>query len=102
VSLGRRDGIVQRTRDDESLTGPILRGRLAAWVKEMICKSTLTAFALERFGLSSYALFRTGNVPSLPASGELAVHALPAASGLSCAVAARPAHGSLEGRALGS
>lgn len=84
VSLGRRDGVVQRTRADGSLTGPILRGRLAAWVKEIICKSTITAFALERYGLSSYAVFRTGNVPSLPS--------LPS----------RSAHGSLEGKALGS
>ena len=66
VSLGRRDGIVQRTRADGSLTGPILRGRLGAWVKELICKGTLTAFTLERLGLSSYEMFRSGNLPALP------------------------------------
>jgi NADH:ubiquinone reductase (H+-translocating) len=75
VSLGRHDGIVQRTTADGSLSGPILRGRLGAWVKEAICKSTITAFTLERFGLSSYAVFRAGNVPVLPAATtESAVH----------------------------
>ena len=102
VSLGRRDGVVQRTRADGSLTGPILHGRLAAWVKEIICRSTITAFALERYGLSSYAPFRTGNVPSLQASGALAAPVLPAASGASRPIAAPSAHGSLEGKALGS
>lgn len=91
VSLGRKDGIVQRTKADGSLAGPILRGRLAAWVKELICKSTLTAFTLERFGLSRYEMFHAGNVPALPASGA------PAALG-----ASKDAGVLLEGETVGS
>ena len=52
VSLGRKDGVIQR-----NATGGILRGRLAAWVKERICRSTLFGLRLERLGLMSYSAF---------------------------------------------
>jgi len=42
---------------------------------------------LERYGLSSYAVFRTGNVPLLPSLPSLP---------------SRSPHGSLAGKALGS
>ncbi len=66
VSLGRRDGVIQRTRPDGCATGPVLRGRLGAWVKELVCRGTVTAFTLERLGLSRYEMFRGGNVAALP------------------------------------
>jgi NADH dehydrogenase FAD-containing subunit len=91
VSLGRRDGVVQRTRPDGSLDGPVLRGRLGAWVKELICKSTLTAFTLERFGLSRYEMFRGGNLPALPSAAAARMLAT-----------ANDARGTLDPEVLGS
>jgi hypothetical protein len=70
VSLGRKDGLIQRPLRDGSLGGAILRGRLAAWVKELICKATVLAFTLERYGLSSYGAFRRGNLPALPSTSN--------------------------------
>lgn len=68
VSLGRSDGVIQLTRADGALEGAVVRGRVAAWIKEMICKSTIAMLRLERYGLSSYAAFRAGNVaPALEA-----------------------------------
>ena len=52
VSLGRHDGVIQRTS-----TGGIVRGRFAAWIKERICRFTLLGLRLERLGLMSYSAF---------------------------------------------
>lgn len=38
ISLGRRDGLIQTVRGDDSPVERILTGRLAAWYKEMICQ----------------------------------------------------------------
>ncbi len=51
VSLGRRDGIVQFTRADDSPRDAFLGGRAAAWIKEMICRLTITSIRLERSGV---------------------------------------------------
>ncbi len=67
VSLGRKDGVIQYTLRDGSLEGPVLTRRRAAWLKELICRITVLWFPLERLGLASYRMMRSGNVPALPA-----------------------------------
>ena len=41
VSLGRNDGVVQRVRRDDSPAGLWLGGRVGAFVKEQVCRSTV-------------------------------------------------------------
>ncbi|MFI0482689.1 NAD(P)/FAD-dependent oxidoreductase [Actinomadura sp. 9N215] len=48
VSLGRRDGVIQAVRRDDSPLGLILGGRTAAFVKEAVCRFTLRSLRLER------------------------------------------------------
>ena len=47
LSLGRDDGLVQLARRDDAATSTFLRGRLAARVKELVCRSTVTQLAFE-------------------------------------------------------
>ncbi len=47
ISLGRRDGLIQISRADGTPTA-ILTGRLAAWIKEAICRFTIWSIKLER------------------------------------------------------
>ncbi len=49
VSLGRRDGLIQTLTPDGSPQPRFLTGRMAAWVKEMVCRSTVWALQLERW-----------------------------------------------------
>jgi NADH:quinone reductase (non-electrogenic) len=51
ISLGRRDGIVQFVRADDSLRDSYLSGRPAAWVKELICRYVMMSIRLERMGV---------------------------------------------------
>ncbi|MGA4993619.1 NAD(P)/FAD-dependent oxidoreductase [Nonomuraea bangladeshensis] len=39
ISLGRRDGIIQRVTPDDQVTSSVFTGRTAARIKEMICAS---------------------------------------------------------------
>ncbi|MFI6787627.1 NAD(P)/FAD-dependent oxidoreductase [Nonomuraea sp. NPDC050383] len=39
ISLGRRDGIIQRVTPDDQITSTVFTGRTAARIKEMICAS---------------------------------------------------------------
>jgi NADH dehydrogenase FAD-containing subunit len=48
ISLGRSDGIVQFQRPDGALRNGALRGPVAAWVKESICRLTILSLAYER------------------------------------------------------
>lgn len=48
VSLGRHDGLVQMLKADGEPSPTFLRGRSAAWVKELICRFTVTTLQLER------------------------------------------------------
>jgi len=63
VSVGRRAGVVQFTGRDGSPSGRVIHGRLGAFVKELICKSTIWAFRLERRGLMSYAAMTPRALP---------------------------------------
>lgn len=67
VSLGRRDGVIQLMRRGGSPTGAVITGRRAAWVKELVCRSTLWALELERRGIPAVRWMRTGRVPALEA-----------------------------------
>lgn len=49
ISLGRRDGLIQVRRPDGSPWFAIT-GRLAAWIKEQICRYTVRALERERLG----------------------------------------------------
>ena len=51
ISLGRNDGIIQLKNADDSPRDTFLSGRLAAWVKELVCRFALTSIRLERIGV---------------------------------------------------
>jgi NADH dehydrogenase len=51
ISLGRRDGIIQFVRPDDSPRDVFLSGRPAAWMKELVCRYALTSLRLERAGV---------------------------------------------------
>ncbi|SFB60152.1 NADH dehydrogenase, FAD-containing subunit [Amycolatopsis marina] len=48
VSLGRRAGLIQAVRADDSPKEWVLRGRAGAFVKEQICRSTVSSLRLLR------------------------------------------------------
>jgi NADH dehydrogenase FAD-containing subunit len=52
VSLGRRDGLIQKAARDGTMTGGVLTHRRGAWFKEFICRSTMWALQMERVGIS--------------------------------------------------
>ncbi|HEX9296867.1 MAG TPA: FAD-dependent oxidoreductase [Polyangiaceae bacterium] len=61
ISLGREDGLIQLNASDGT-PGGILTGRLAAWIKEQVCRFTVWAIQLER----CFAFYRW-RTPPLPA-----------------------------------
>ncbi|MFI6172527.1 NAD(P)/FAD-dependent oxidoreductase [Nocardia sp. NPDC051052] len=48
ISLGRRDGFIQATHRDDSAREFVLSGRVAAVVKERVCRFTLTSMRIPR------------------------------------------------------
>ncbi len=48
ISLGRRNGLVQFVHHDDTPKERIVRGRLAAFVKEQICRLTVWSLRMER------------------------------------------------------
>lgn len=54
ISLGRRDGLIQAVRADDSPKEWILRGRAGAFVKEQVCRSTVTSLRLLRRTRNGY------------------------------------------------
>jgi NADH dehydrogenase FAD-containing subunit len=62
LSLGRRDGMIQLVRVDSSPSGFRLTGRIAAWVKERVCRFVVGAYRFERRGLG-YRWLTTGRAP---------------------------------------
>ena len=71
VSLGRRDGFVQRSAPDDSLRPGMVRGRLAAMIKEMVCRSTVLVLRAEARGV---ALYRWPHPQPALASAPAPVH----------------------------
>jgi NADH dehydrogenase FAD-containing subunit len=74
ISLGRHDGLVQVLKPDGEPAVNFLSGRTAAWVKEIICRSTVISLQLERY-FNFYDWF------------------MPARSGYEPVQEQRPAHG---------
>lgn len=73
ISLGRRDGIVQRVGPDDRPLPRVWTGRRAALIKEMICRSTVFSLRAERLGL---AFYRWPSPPAQPVgSTELSGYA---------------------------
>jgi NADH:ubiquinone reductase (H+-translocating) len=48
ISLGRHDGLVQMLKPDGEPAAQFLRGRSAAWFKEIICRFTVLTLQFER------------------------------------------------------
>lgn len=61
LSLGREHGTVQLSRRDDTARPLYLAGRLAASVKELVCKSTVWAIAREGRNPGSYFWLKGGN-----------------------------------------
>lgn len=65
VSLGRRDALVQVTAPGGAPTGRVITGRLAVWIKELICKATVWILHFERRGLVPTVWAHSGHPPAL-------------------------------------
>ncbi|MFI0424890.1 NAD(P)/FAD-dependent oxidoreductase [Spongiactinospora sp. 9N601] len=63
ISLGRRDGVIQWVKSDDSPAKFVVTGRLGAWVKEQVCRFTVGALRLERRRPGSY-LWPKGPAPT--------------------------------------
>jgi NADH:ubiquinone reductase (H+-translocating) len=64
VSLGRSHAIFQLTRADDTPVNVVLSGRIAAPVKETVCKGTLWAIRREAAKPGSYLWLKGGNRPA--------------------------------------
>jgi len=64
ISLGRRQALIQRAERDGAIRDQIHTGRLAAFLKEQVCRYTTRSLALEAGGWLRYRWL------SLPHSGE--------------------------------
>jgi NADH dehydrogenase FAD-containing subunit len=69
ISLGRADGVIQLRRADGSPSRWVLTGRLAARVKEWICRYTVASLEHERAGTRRYRWLHTSRRPALPEAG---------------------------------
>ncbi|WP_437950235.1 FAD-dependent oxidoreductase [Sorangium sp. So ce296] len=47
ISLGRRRGLIQRVDPRDRPLDRVITGRLGAWMKELVCRSTIVAIRLE-------------------------------------------------------
>lgn len=68
ISLGRRDGVVQLSHADDTPRRLVLRGRTGAFVKERVCRGTLSL-------IGSYARFYRGLPGPRPAPEGVEVSA---------------------------
>ncbi len=71
VSLGRRDGLIQLVRADDTPGDRIVTGRAAAWVKELICRFTVASLRLERRRPGSYMWLKSRHAAAIPAPAAL-------------------------------
>lgn len=51
ISLGRRDGLIQVVRPDDTPRGMVLTGRIGAWDKELVCKGAAFGAANPTLGI---------------------------------------------------
>lgn len=63
ISLGRGQALVQRVQPDDTPIPSIITGRVATWIKELICRATVLSIRAERLFPSAY----TYPVPKMPA-----------------------------------
>ncbi len=70
ISLGRRDGLIQLVRADDSPRERIIGGRPAAWLKELVCRYAFLSLRLTRRWPGSY---RWPHGSSQETAGRLAV-----------------------------
>lgn len=84
VSLGRHDGVVQLRRRDGSPSERVYTGRVAAWIKEQVCRYTVWSLRLEKRAGWRYRwlappparYLSSGEAsPSLPSDASLALPA---------------------------
>lgn len=68
VSLGRRNGLLELPAVGRHARRGLIRGALAARIKELICRGTLWALALERRRAALASWLRPTRAPRLPAS----------------------------------
>ncbi len=59
ISLGRRDAVIQLVPPDGPPSPRYVRGIVAAWLKELVCRYTMVSLALERLGLWRYRWLRS-------------------------------------------
>jgi NADH dehydrogenase len=71
ISLGRRDGIIQIMRRDGTPTNTIVSGRLGAWLKERVCRYTVTMLDWERHAFWRY---RWRTAPAAEGEPHAATH----------------------------
>jgi NADH dehydrogenase FAD-containing subunit len=69
ISLGRNDGLVQPMNVDGMPLSWSIHGRPGAWIKEAICRFTVSALWMERRGLP-YAWIHTGRTAQLLAASS--------------------------------
>lgn len=62
ISLGRKDGLVQFVHSDDRPRERIIGGRLAAWIKELICRSTVQSLWYTKRWPQAYFWPRTNQV----------------------------------------
>ncbi|TGN14121.1 NAD(P)/FAD-dependent oxidoreductase [Leptospira ilyithenensis] len=49
VSLGRKNGVIQPSLSDDTPYGKVWKSKMAAFIKETICKLTILSFRLEKY-----------------------------------------------------
>ncbi len=73
VSIGRSYATVQLTRADDTPVNAVVGGRLAASIKEAICRATVWSIRREADKPGSYFWLKGGERPQQPARAEVAV-----------------------------
>jgi NADH:ubiquinone reductase (H+-translocating) len=67
ISLGRSSATFQLARTDDTPVNAVISGRIAASIKEMICKGTLSSIRREAAKPGSYFWLKGGRRPKKPA-----------------------------------
>jgi len=73
ISLGRSRGTVQLARTDDTPVNVVVGGRVAASIKEAICKATVWSIRREAVKPGSYFWLKGGKRPEQPAREVVAV-----------------------------
>lgn len=71
LSLGRKEGLIQRLGRDGALRERIWKGRFAAWVKELICRYAAASLRWQITGRLRYRWLAPGPARAALGGGEL-------------------------------